>query len=274
MAVSIPSTAYQQVRRSISLDANSQRGYRVQFKGTDFDALLSAANAMVRGDKYDGWILDSWSLEDVPGGGGMLTLGLVPDDGTLPGSPPTKAQKAVWTCKSVRNDVSIYAYCGSGANRTELELWQKETDADLAAVYSFHKNKTTTGGLDSQTQKIAEKIEKGVESVIRFYPVISCTSYWSRVPKKFMENLGYINSPADPDADVIEKPSNLSSIINAHSWLKVQDDVAETGDGRCTRTESWMGIPNTDGNGWDEDLYGKKRWPMPITGGSDSGGNN
>ena len=38
----------------------------------------------------------------------------------------------------------------------------------------------------------------------------------------------------------------------------------ELPDGKWTRTESWMGIPAVDGSGWDADLYGANRWPMPY----------
>ena len=157
--------------------------------------------------------------------------------------------------------------------RAALELWQKEADADLADANQFHRTGTETDTLNSQEQAIADKIRKGVESVIRFYPVLTCTSTWSRIPRTFMEHLGYVDSPAAPAADETDAPANLASVVSSHSWLKVQDDVSETGDGKWQRTESWMGIPKADGAaGWDADLYGASRWPMPLGGGAAGGG--
>ena len=156
--------------------------------------------------------------------------------------------------------MSILAYCGDAARRVALELWMKETDADLADANQFHATETTVDTLNSQEIAIANKIRKGIDTVVRFYPVLTCKSTWSRIPSTFLTNLGFVDNPGAPTADETIAPANLSSIISAHSWLKVQDDVDETGNGRFQRVESWMGIEGT----WDADLYGPNRWPMPL----------
>lgn len=269
MAVIIPASAFKQVRKSRQLDQNGQ-GYQAQYKGTSYEALETAAAAFAKGDKVEtGWLLDSWSLEGVPGGGGLLTITCVPDDsGSGPDATQT-ALKAVWTCKSVRNDVAWTAYCGispgGNPNRVDLEMWMKETDAELAKAYKYKDDKGTEHELSEPSKKLAAKIDKGVESVIRFYPVLSCTSTWSRIPGTFMKNLGYTDTPGAPEANETLAPSNLSDIIGAHEWLKVQDDVSENPDGKFTRTESWMGVKKVEGTtAFDPDLYGENRWPMPY----------
>ena len=271
MAVSIPASAFKQVRKSRQLDQNGQ-GYQVQYKGTSYDELQTAAAAFAKGDVVEtGWILDSWQLEGVPGGGGLLTITCVPDDSGSGGTQT--ALKAVWTCKSVRNDVAWTAYCGispgSNPNRVDLEMWMKETDAELAKAYKYRDDTGTEHHeLSEPSKKLAAKIDKGVESVIRFYPVLTCTSTWSRIPATFMEDLGYTDTPGAPSANETHAPSNLSAIIEAHEWLKVQDDVAELPDGKFSRTESWMGVKKTDAQSgttaFDPDLYGKNRGPMPY----------
>ena len=271
MAVVIPESAYKQIRKSRQLDQNGQ-GYQVQYKGTSYEALETAAAAFAKGDKVEtGWLLDSWSLEGVPSGGGLLTITCVPEDTvTDPNNVSLQtALKAVWTCKSVRNDVAWTAYCGvspgGNPNRVDLEMWMKETDSELAKAYKYKDDKGTEHELSKPSQKLAEKIDKGVESVIRFYPVLSCTSTWSRIPGTFMKNLGYTDTPGAPKANETHAPSNLSSIISAYEWLKVQDDVSENPDGKFTRTESWMGVKKVEGTtAFDPDLYGEKRWPMPY----------
>ena len=270
MAVSIPASAHKQVRKIRQLGQDGQ-GYQVQYKGTSYDDLEDAAAEFEKGDVVEsGWILDAWHLEGVPGGGGLLTISCVPDDGGGEAGGTQTALKAVWTCKSVRNDVSIFAYCGpsegENPNRVALELWQKETDAELANAFKFKKNDQAEEELSEASKAVAEKILKGVESVIRFYPVLTCTSTWSRIPRTFMENLGFVDEPGAPSANETLAPSNLSTVINAHEWLKVQDDVAELPDGKFTHTESWMGIKKVQGQtAFDPDLYGEDRWPMPYT---------
>lgn len=265
MAIVIPASALKQVREVFSQDSESNRGHQILYKGTSYAALKTAASAFVRGDSVEtGWVLDSWSLEGVPGGGGLLTLQCMPAESTSGGV--TAALRAVWTCKSVRNDMSILSYCGGAASRVALELWMKETDADLADANSFHNTDTTTDTLKSQEIAIADKIRKGIDTVIRFYPVLTCKSTWSSIPSSFLTNLGFVNTPGAPAAGEVVAPGNLSTIISHHSWLKVQDDVDESGNGRYVRTESWMGIDGT----WDADLYGPNRWPMPIQASSSS----
>lgn len=262
MAVNIPQSALKQVQHRLSMDAEANRGHLIQYKDPSFNDLKTAAASFVRGDVVEtGWLLDSWALEGVPGGGGMLTLQCIPDTGGGSGGGATpSALRAVWTCKSVRNDMSILAYCGGAASRINLELWMKETDAALADANSFHATETTTDVLNSQEIAIANKIRKGIDTVVRFYPVLTCKSTWSRIPGSFLTKLGFVDNPAAPSADEVVAPSNLSSVISAYSWLKVQDDVDETGNGRYQRIESWMGIEGT----WDADLYGDNRWPMPL----------
>lgn len=261
MAVNIPSSALKQVRARFSQDTSANKGFQIQYKDPSFDALKSATASFAKGDTVEtDWVLDSWALEGVPGGGGMLTLQCIPAESSDSGGT-AKALRAVWTCKSVRNDMSILAYCGGAARRVALELWMKETNADLAEANSFHDTDSTTDTLNSQEIAIANKIRKGIDSVIRFYPVLTCKSTWSRIPSTFLTNLGFVNTPGAPSADETIAPANLSSIISAHSWLKVQDDVDETGEGRWQRVESWMGIEGT----WDSDLYGSSRWPMPLS---------
>ena len=266
--VSIPKSAYKQVRNTLQLDQNGL-GFQVQYKGTSYDELKTAAAALKKGDEVvEGWLLGTWILEGVPGDSGLLTITCVPDDSVGADGKQT-ALKAVWTCKSVRNDVAWTAYCGispgGNPNRFDIEMWMKETDADLATDYKYKDDKGTEHELSAPSKKLAEKIAKGVESVIRFYPLLTCTSTWSRIPKTFMENLGYTDTPGAPSANETLAPSNLSTIISAHEWIKVQDDVAELPDGKFSRTESWMGVEKTEGTtAFDPDLYGPNRWPMPY----------
>lgn len=258
MAVTIPNTAVEQVDQT---QGRSQAGDTWSRSWKDaYAALETAANAIKTGDSYDGGVVTNVGLRRVPGNYGVLTLTLTKDD-TDDSSATQTALKAVWTCKSVRNDMSILAYCGAAASRVNLELWMKEVDAALANNNSFHKNEVETDTLNSLEIAIANKIRKGIDSVVRFYPVLTCTSTWSRIPSTFQRKIGYRDTPGAPAAYETHAPVNLSSVISAYDWLSVQDDVVETGDGKFKRVASWMGIDGT----WDDDLYGSNRWTMPLS---------
>lgn len=261
--VTVPASAVEQPAEGQALTEAGDRTFTRSFKGP-YAALKALADGTSNGDTLGGRTVRGHSLARCPGDYGVLTFTLLKDAGEAAGLP--KALRAAWTCRSVRNDVSVLAYCGGAASRVALELWMKEADADLADANQYHRTETETDTLNSQEQAIADKVRRGVESVIRFYPVLTCTSTWSRIPRTFMEHLGYVDSPAAPAADETHAPSNLASVISSHSWLKCQDDVGETGDGKWQLTESWMGIPKADGAaGWDADLYGSNRWPMPVS---------
>lgn len=239
--------------------------------------LETAGKGIARGDVVaTGWVASSWSVRRTPGDYGVLTVECTPPDptsGSGTEEDPTVVEplKDIWSIKSVRNDVSIMAYCGPspGANpqRALIEAWMKEPDGDLAENLQFRKSDGTVFDISNSeypaTVALIGKIRKGIEAVIRFYPVVTRTRTYAAVPPACLENLGFIDTPPAP-AGTAKKPSGLAAAVNAHQWLKVQDDAQEQTDGNWTRTESWMGIPAVDGSGWDADLYGANRWPMPY----------
>ena len=166
------------------------------------------------------------------------------------------------------------AYCGPspGANpqRALIEAWMKEPDGDLAENLQFRKSDGTVFDISNReypaTVALIGKIRKGIEAVIRFHPVVTRTRTYADCPPACLENIGFIDTPPAP-AGTAKKPSGLAAAVNAHQWLKVQDDAQEQTDGKWTRTESWMGIAksdNPDDSPWDADLYGANRWPMPY----------
>lgn len=236
--------------------------------------------ALKEGDVIEtGWVAKTWLLRPVPGGYGELTINCVPPDPTST-DPETQQQVVeplsdIWSIKSCRNDVSLLAYCGEsvGANplRDQIENWLKETDTDLAQGFRYKDDSGTVVELTDATQKLAKKFAAGVQSVMRFYPVVTRRRTYSDVPPACLENVGYIDDPPYSGSDSTttrkKSPNGLSAAINAHQWLKCQDDAEEVGGCKWTRTEAWMGIPksdNQDGSPWDEDLYGENRWGMPY----------
>ena len=242
--------------------------------------LETAGKGIAKGDVVaTGWVASSWSVRRTPGDYGVLTVECTPPDptsGSGTEEDPTVVEplKDIWSIKSVRNDVSIMAYCGPspGANpqRALIEAWMKEPDGDLAENLQFRKSDGTVFDISNSeypaTVALIGKIRKGIEAVIRFYPVVTRTRTYADCPPACLENIGVIDTPPAP-AGTAKKPSGLATAVNAHQWLKVQDDAQEQTDGKWTRTESWMGIAksdNPDDSPWDADLYGANRWPMPY----------
>jgi hypothetical protein len=147
------------------------------------------------------------------------------------------------------------------------------------------------------TSKLIAKIRRGVESVMRFYPQLTCRQILSGPPDGMLEHLGYIDTPEPISAALqppedsggsegseedsgdsedseeeteepkVGAPKNIGQIIADYQWVCVQDDADEDQAGNWTRVRSWIGIrrDSSGDSAWDEDLYGEERWPMPYT---------
>lgn len=284
MAITIPDKCYRQKDESLGVDSNGGKTFEYILKGP-YQTLKTLMNSLSVGEFIEGdWQADSWELSRNPGNIGTLTincrLGLEGSGGEGGGNSEEKyatvAEDETWTLKSVRNDMSILAYCGeSGVNpsREDIEAWQKEPDGTLAKELKYTKSDGTVHEIQSEsaTAVLIGKIRKGIDSVMRFYPMLTKTRMYLEMPANVYENLATIDTPSvssPQQAKRRKKPGNLDKIIAAHTWLKCQDDLAKLPDGKYQQIESWMGILATQNgeSGWDENLYGtgEKRWEMPL----------
>ncbi len=271
-----PATAIDQPTDTTGLTEHDQKVFSFSFKGP-YNDLKTAADAIARGDVISGnWIANSWNLSRLSGLWGKLDINCIPEDTTISQSvTEQQAKKETWSIRSIRNDLPILAYCDPAFtfSRYSLEMWQKETNKTLADAYKFKSDDGSVQELTSNGKKIAQKISNGVESVMRFYPLLTKRRLYSRPPQTVLEKLGYIDTPAtgSGDSKKVYKPGNLAGIINDYDWVKCQDDCEEQPDGDWIRTESWMGLKKlqyayTGETTWDPDLYGADgtRWPIPY----------
>lgn len=263
--VIIPDDAILQPNETLSGQPNGTQQWSVSYKGP-YNSLRTATIAFSPGDIYSfdnttGGILASWQLSRISGDHGMLTLNLTPADimqengGNVAKS---ELKKDVWSVHGVRNDKSLLGFCGVSAsegNRAELEAWLKEPDGALAREYKYRDSQDNIKELSEGSEVIAKKFEKGIDSVMRFYPLITRKRMYSREPAAVLENLSKIDTPPVPKTSLLDGktrvPTGLSTVVNDYKWLKCQDDADENDDGSWTRTEAWMGAKE-----WDEDLYG------------------
>lgn len=261
--VCIPEGCYLQPTSTDSLNQDGNSSFSYDFKGA-YDALETWMKKFNLGiDTYDGKTIVSRNLRRVAGDLGILTVYCGESDTASSDGKDTVAYKGVWSCRSVRLDKSILAYCGSSNERSHIEMWMKETDSAIADADKFKDDNGTVHSLSENEKKIVGKIRQGRDTVVRFYPVITFTSYYRNMPKNWGVGIGFIRTPEAAAADKIVAPDNLNAVIQGFSWLKMQDDVDEQPDTTFKRTQSWWGI-HTDDGGWDADLYGDERWKMPL----------
>lgn len=285
MAFNLPASAIAQPDETAGRDSSENLTKAFSWKGP-YSELETAGRAIVKGDVIvageNGWIASAWNVRRTPGDCGILTVECTPPNpaGTDEhGAATVEPLKDVWSVRAVRSDVSIMAYCGPSEgvnpNRAAIEAWMREPDAALADQDKFKSENGEIQELSQASKDLVAKIRRGVEAVIRHYPVLTRTRTYADVPPACLENLNCIDSPpvpADAAATRDKKPNGLKTAADKYQWLKCQDDAIEQTDGQWTRVESWMGILKTDGEGnspWDANLYdkpgaGSQRWPMPY----------
>ena len=226
---------------------------------------------------YDGYKVRSRRLRRGNGDTAILALTCSKDDTTTTDQnqqTSTTPLKDLYSVKSVRNDVSVLAYCSdspSGPNRAAVERWMREPDPQLAAQFKYTDANGSVVDMNDEpllkaTVPLVRKIMKGVERVIRFYPQLTRKRIYQNPPSTVFENLSYVDDPPPPGGGKTLAPNGITTLISNHEWLKVQDDCDQQTDGKFARTESWIGIRKTDaddGHPWDPDLYGQNRWKMP-----------
>ena len=291
MAMTINSTLHLQPTDEAALDAEGAETLSLEWKGT-YAACKSTADTIEPGGTipttsggnaytpdsahYAGYHAVSWTVRRGNGGTAVLAVACRksdPADSSQQGGSSTLPFRDVISLKSVRNDVSILAYCSSspsGPNRVAAEKWMREADSKLANEYKFREADGTVVSIRDEplyaaTEGLIAKIMKGTERVIRFYPQITRRRSYYAPPTGLFQKLSYVDTPPSPSINTLG-PDGLSALVSAHEWLKVQDDCDEQQDRTWMRTESWIGILKDDSgeqHPWDPDLYGASRWKMP-----------
>lgn len=286
MAISIDSNLKLQPADQIETDADGVTTLTLVLKGA-YPAARATADSINLGDPIpsgsvaggtvpSGFYAASWDIRRGNGDTATLTIRGRKADATQSSQSgsSTTPFKDVFSLKSVRNDVSVLAYCStspSGPNRAAVERWMREPNPKLAAEFKYMDSDGNLVDMNEEpllknTVPLVRKIMKGTERVIRFYPQLTRRRSYYAPPADTFQHLSYIDTPPTPGGQNTLAPNGISTLISAHEWLKVQDDCDEQQDRTWMRTESWIGILKTDeneGHPWDPDLYGPNRWKMP-----------
>lgn len=231
--------------------ADGTKGFVYIFKG-EYNTLETQAGSYVRGATCGDGVVANWTLERLPGDLGILRVTCRPENESGSGSGASSVPLSVtWSYRSVRCDLPIESYCGNtnaSPMRSHIDAWRKETDETIKNAGKYRMQDGSLQDLTGADLALAGKIQQGIESVMRFYPMVVKVSKYGIAadPPVDFSKVGYIDTPS--------KTFGYSGV-----WLKCQDDISQNSDGTWTRTEGWMGAEKLDA-----DLYGPNRWPMPY----------
>jgi len=224
-----------------------------------FASGLKAKTACDVGAPYGERYVINWSLERLDGSYGRLTItvGETADNGKDGDSEPDNVLKIKWSLKNVQQQIPLSRFFTDGTwsmsnpDGHALALWRQEPRKELYDGYQFLAPDGSVYTLDTASQAVAQKYRKGIESVMRFYPVVTRTvTYRSGMSEERINALGIGGRLSH-----IDTPPRTFGLTPG-VWLCIQDDGEVSADGELVRTTGWMGCKTLD-----ENLYGDTdRW--------------
>ena len=203
----------------------------------------------------------SWTLERIEGDYGRLTITVgAPADNSDPDEDEDDPNvvETKWSLKNVQEQLPLSRFYVDGTwslsnpDGHAIALWRQEQRKELYDNYQFLAPDGNIYTLDSASQEVALKYRKGIESVMRFHPVVTRTITYKRgmdderiAALKIGDKLSHIDEPAKTFG------------LDPGTWLCIQDDAENDADGKLVRITGWMGCKTLDQN-----LYGNgaDRW--------------
>lgn len=119
----------------------------------------------------------------------------------------------------------------------QLASWEESEPAEKAALRYLDAADGEYHDLDWPADTVAKLIIAGHESVLRFHPVVTRTTYLDEEPDDDVDGLGEVGG---------EPPGSPKG----YEYLKTGDHRTEARDGSWTRTEQWTGART-----WNGTLY-------------------
>ena len=202
------------------------------------------ARLPAKGDAWaDGWAVVSAELRRLPGGLGEMSVQCVrrasghvrPGDGAI---------RRTVEIEMAQVETDIRTLLDAESYVCNLAAWEA---ADPALKQQF-KYLNPNGGeesLQGRALEVARHILNGVESFLRFHPVVTATTVYEDRPRQGEIDytaLGRVTS-GPPEA-----PAGFR-------YLKAGDNLAENTDGTWTRVERWIGAEK-----WSSLLYDGGNW--------------
>ncbi|MBR4612115.1 MAG: hypothetical protein IKO40_05300 [Kiritimatiellae bacterium] len=200
----------------------------------------------------------SWTLERLEADYGRLTITVgetAEESGGGGGGGNLLETK--WSLKNTQMTIPLARFYTDGwwslsnPDGHQIAQWRQEPRKDLYDNFQFMAPDGNIYELDSASQAVATKYKKGIESVMRFHPVVIRTeTYRKGMSESMVAALGIGSRLAH-----IDTPPKTFGLAPG-TWLCIQDEADWAADGTLVRVSGWMGCKTLDA-----DLYGDDgRW--------------
>lgn len=183
-----------------------------------------------------GYTVESSVVRPQRGGMGELSVYLVETDTSTGIGVPEGALDATIEIEMAQVEMPLMSHPDFEGYAPEIECWRSETVAATRAGLSYTNKAGQEVKLKGKAEDAAKKILRGVESYLRFAPVVTRTTTYKTRPDP--KNIDKVCAPP-------------ASVPGTWDYLKTGDSVRQIGKKRYERTEQWTGVAGK----WDRDLY-------------------
>ena len=185
--------------------------------------------------KFRGRVVVSAQLRPLRGGMGRLSVTTVL--GKAEDAPEEEALREVVEIEMAQTERDVRTLLGGdGEAAKALAAWD-DAPAALRAELKYEDADGAEKALEGRALSVARLILAGIESVLRFHPVVTRTTWFDEEPETEVEGLGEVGS----------EPQGAPA---GYEYLKTGDHWTQQRDSTWTRVEQWTGAKT-----WNGSLY-------------------
>ena len=169
--------------------------------------------------------------------GGMGRLSVTTVLGRAEDAPEAEALRQVVEIEMAQTERDVRTLLADDQEAAKaLAAWD-DAPAAMRAQLMYEDASGAEKALEGRALSVARLILAGIESVLRFHPVVTRTTWFDEEPKIKVEGLGEVGSEPEEAPD-------------GYEYLKTGDHWTQQRDAAWTRVEQWTGART-----WNGSLY-------------------
>lgn len=195
-----------------------------------------------------GMYVESATLDPDGIGGGKLSISCL-DVGNDSEQTPAVPTRITYSIEMVETQYELKDHPKLEAGRKEILMWLA-TDENNRVFGNSFKYMDADGNLQTvnsqEARKFCQAYMHGIQNFVRYYPVITKTSYYRRVPGMTLDGISVSGGSPTFTSGIgtFDSPGITLSGYAATGWFKSKDSWQQAGDLTWTRNEQWTWTPD------------------------------